>query len=87
MVDIISAPIFRAASTRQMLGRHESLAPDAETKKANPDKVKAFANANPEVLMGWAVGWARAASSKQHRTYGVRRAALRRAASHAITRW
>ena len=47
----ISAPIFGAATPQQMLGRLESLAPDAETKKPNPDKVKAFADANPEVLM------------------------------------
>lgn len=47
----ISAPIFGAATPQQMLGRLESLAPDAETKKPNPEKVKAFADANPEVLM------------------------------------
>lgn len=47
----ISAPIFGAVSPQQMLGRLESLAPDAETKKVNADKVKAFADANPEVLM------------------------------------
>lgn len=47
----ISAPIFGAASPQQLLGRLESLAPDAETKKVNADKVKAFADANPEVLM------------------------------------
>lgn len=47
----ISAPIFGAATPQQMLGRLDSLAPDPETKKPNPDKVKAFADANPEVLM------------------------------------
>ena len=47
----ISAPIFGAATPQQLLGRLESLAPDPETKKPNPDKVKAFADANPEVLM------------------------------------
>ncbi len=47
----ISAPIFGAATPEQLLGRLESLAPDPETKKPNPDKVKAFADANPEVLM------------------------------------
>ena len=47
----ISAPIFGAATPEQLLGRLESLAPDPETKKPNPDKVKAFAEANPEVLM------------------------------------
>jgi len=47
----ISAPLFGAATPEQMLGRLESLAPDPETKKPNPEKVKAFADANPEVLM------------------------------------
>jgi catalase len=47
----ISAPIFGAATPAQFLGRLESLAPDPETKKPNPDKVKAFADANPEVLL------------------------------------
>ena len=47
----ISAPIFGAVTPDQMLGRLESLAPDAETKRPNPEKVKAFADANPEVLM------------------------------------
>jgi len=47
----ISAPIFGAATPEQMLGRLESLAPDPETKKPSPEKVKAFADANPEVLM------------------------------------
>ncbi len=47
----ISAPVFGAATPEQFLGRLESLAPDPETKKPNPDKVKAFADANPEVLL------------------------------------
>lgn len=47
----ISAPIFGANTPEQMLGRIESLALDAETKKSNPDKVKAFADANPDVLL------------------------------------
>lgn len=47
----ISAPIFGAATPQQMLGRLSSLAPDPATKKADPDKVKAFADANPEVLL------------------------------------
>ncbi len=47
----ISAPIFGAATPEQFLGRLESLAPDAETKKPNPEKVKAFADANPDVLL------------------------------------
>jgi catalase len=47
----ISAPIFGAATPEQFLGRLESLAPDAETKKPDADKIKAFADANPEVLL------------------------------------
>ncbi len=47
----ISSPIFGAATPEQLLGRLESLSPDPETKKPNPDKIKAFADANPEVLM------------------------------------
>ena len=47
----ISAPVFGAATPEQFLGRLESLAPEAETKKPNADKVKAFADANPEVLL------------------------------------
>lgn len=47
----ISAPLFGAATPEQMLGRLESLAPDPETKKPNPEKIKAFADANPEVLL------------------------------------
>ena len=47
----ISAPIFGAATPAQMLGRVESLRPDPATKAADPAKVKAFADANPEVLL------------------------------------
>ena len=47
----ISAPVFGAVAPEQLHGRLESLVPDPETKKPNPDKVKAFADANPEVLM------------------------------------
>ncbi len=47
----ISAPIFGATSPEQMLGRLESQLPDAETKKPNADKIKAFADANPDVLL------------------------------------
>ena len=47
----ISAPIFGAATPQQLLGRLESLALDPETKKPNPDKVKVFLDANPEVLL------------------------------------
>ena len=47
----ISAPIFGAATPAQFLGRIESLRPDPATKAADPAKVKAFADANPEVLL------------------------------------
>jgi catalase len=47
----ISAPLFGATTPQQMLGRLTSLAPDPETKKPDPEKVKAFADANPEVLL------------------------------------
>ena len=47
----ISAPIFGSASPAQLMGRVESLRPDPATKAADPAKVKAFADANPEVLL------------------------------------
>ncbi len=47
----ISAPVFGASSPTQLLGRLESLTPDPATKTPNPEKVKAFASANPEVLL------------------------------------
>lgn len=47
----ISAPVFGSSSPTQLLGRLESLTPDPSTKAPNPDKVKAFAEANPEVLL------------------------------------
>ena len=47
----ISSPVFGASSPAQLLGRLESLIPDPATKAANPVKVKAFADANPEVLL------------------------------------
>lgn len=47
----ISAPVFGAATPEQFLGRLESMAPDPETKKPNPEKIKAFADANPDVLL------------------------------------
>ena len=47
----ISAPVFGAASPEQFLGRLASLQPDPATKAADPAKVKAFADANPEVLI------------------------------------
>lgn len=47
----ISAPIFGASSPAQMLGRIESLKPDPATKAPDAAKVKAFTDANPEVLL------------------------------------
>lgn len=47
----ISAPVFGASSPEQFLGRLASLQPDPATKMADPAKVKAFADANPEVLL------------------------------------
>ena len=47
----ISAPVFGASSPQQFLGRLASLQPDPTTKVADPAKVKAFAEANPEVLL------------------------------------
>jgi catalase len=47
----ISAPIFGASTPEQMLGRVTSLAIDPETKKVDAEKVKAFTDANPEVLL------------------------------------
>jgi len=47
----ISAPVFGAATPEQFLGRVASLQPDPATKAPNPAKVKAFADANPEVLI------------------------------------
>ena len=47
----ISAPVFGAVTPAQFLGRLESLQPDPATKAADPAKVKAFADANPEVLL------------------------------------
>jgi len=47
----ISAPVFGAGTPEQLLGRLESLTVDPETRKPNPEKVKAFTDANPDVLM------------------------------------
>jgi catalase len=47
----ISAPVFGASSPQQFLGRLASLQPDPATKMPDPAKVKAFADANPEVLL------------------------------------
>jgi catalase len=47
----ISAPVFGASSPQQFLGRIASLQPDPATKAPDAAKVKAFADANPEVLL------------------------------------
>ena len=47
----ISAPVFGASNPEQFLGRLQSLQPDPATKAADPAKVKAFADANPDVLL------------------------------------
>ena len=47
----ISAPVFGAATPEQFFGRLQSLQPDPTTKAADAAKVKAFADANPEVLL------------------------------------
>ena len=47
----ISAPVFGATTPQQMLNRLVALTPDAETKKVDADKVKAFNDANPETLL------------------------------------
>lgn len=47
----ISAPVFGASSPQQFFGRLASLQPDPVTKMPDPAKVKAFADANPEVLL------------------------------------
>jgi catalase len=47
----ISAPVFGSATPEQLMGRLQSLQPDPTTKAADPAKVKAFADANPEVLI------------------------------------
>lgn len=47
----ISAPIFGASSPEQMVGRLESLVADPQTGKPDAEKIKAFTDANPEVLL------------------------------------
>jgi catalase len=47
----ISAPVFGASSPQQFFGRLASLQPDPTTKMPDAAKVKAFADANPEVLL------------------------------------
>ena len=47
----INAPVFGASSPKQMLDLVASRQPDPATKAADPAKVKAFNDANPEVLL------------------------------------
>lgn len=47
----ISAPVFGSSTPQQLLGRLASLEPDPISKVADPVKAKAFADANPEVLL------------------------------------
>ncbi len=47
----ISAPVFGASSPEQLLGRLESVRADPATKAPDPARVKAFADANPDVLL------------------------------------
>lgn len=47
----ISAPVFGASSPQQMIALVASRQPNPETKAADPAKVKAFNDANPEVLL------------------------------------
>lgn len=47
----INAPVYVASTPEQFLGLLTSLQPDPATKVADPVKVKAFADANPEVLL------------------------------------
>jgi catalase len=47
----ISAPVFGASSPQQFIALIASRQPDSTTKQADPAKVKAFNDANPEVLL------------------------------------
>jgi catalase len=47
----ISAPVFGASSPQQFFGRLASIQPDPVTKMPDAAKVKAFADANPDVLL------------------------------------
>ena len=47
----ISAPVFGASSPQQFIALLASREPDPATKQADPAKVKAFNDANPEVLL------------------------------------
>ena len=47
----ISAPVFGSSTPEQFFGRLQSLQPDPHTKVVDQAKVKAFVDANPEVLI------------------------------------
>lgn len=47
----LSTPVFGVASPEQFVALLESRRPDPVTKQADPSKVKAFNDANPEVLL------------------------------------
>lgn len=47
----ISSPVFGASTPQQFIGLLASRQPDLATKQADPAKVKAFNEANPEVLL------------------------------------
>jgi catalase len=47
----ISAPVFGSSTPEQLFGRLQSLQPDPQTKVVDQAKVKAFVEANPEVLI------------------------------------
>lgn len=47
----ISAPVFGSSTPEQLFGRLLSLQPDPQTKVVDQAKVKAFVDANPEVLL------------------------------------
>ena len=47
----ISAPVFGASTPQQFFGLVESRQPDPATKMPDPVKVKAFNDANPEILL------------------------------------
>ena len=47
----ISSPVFGASSPQQFIGLLASRQPDPATKQPDPAKVKAFNDANPEVLL------------------------------------
>ncbi|MFN7856962.1 MAG: catalase family peroxidase [Acidovorax sp.] len=51
MMGNISAPVFGAATPEQFFGLLASRQPDPATKAPDPAKVKAFNDANPEVLL------------------------------------